>query len=622
DVVINGHLRKTDSIENIQGDGTTIVAGDASSQTIDLTNTTLTGVDHIDGGAGHDTIIGSAADDEIHGGAGSDRLYGGEGDDIAVFTNNSTSYSLRKNSNGSITVEDKTGSDGTDTVSDVETLRFADKDISVQEFMADPLTAGFNFNSDDGSYTYNTGGEVKDEAKMMGDAHIENGVLTLDGDGDYLKVTSSSDINLDDVSQRTASFWMKTDQEEGRMLVYEEGGQQAGLNIYLDNGKLYVGAYTAQDDQFDGGFIQANDENGNPLDVADGKWHHVAVTFDGDEELNDNGLTGYLDGKQFGVAEAASLGVHPDPTGIGGVNGTTLLHTGEVISEGMYFNGQLDDAKIYNEALDESAIRELYESPPEGIVVTTGEPGTQEQHLDPIEIEVPSIDLATDIVDDSSVSTDAFDSTAEEQKGSTEKEDSPSHIEENSNNADFIVVGENLNDELPSNGFAPQTTQDQVESTTAVETSPIESSNEPLIEIDPAISEATEPPSGPLDDSIGEKISVSPPDPFDSIGATPSIEIDPTPPASSDATTTTNDTSPFIVTDNGTNGTSEQPEGASSFIVTDNNGDMGDMSAMDGLDNTPTTPKEEQEEIGLAGEESVPPESVTEPAPVITEDIS
>ncbi len=81
DVVINSHLRGSDSIEEIVGEGDTVLSGDNSSQTLDLRDTKLTDIDHVEGGGGNDTIYNNDDGGEVYGGDGSDRLYGGEGND-------------------------------------------------------------------------------------------------------------------------------------------------------------------------------------------------------------------------------------------------------------------------------------------------------------------------------------------------------------------------------------------------------------------------------------------------------------------------------------------------------------------------------------------------------------
>ncbi len=61
--------------------GVTIQGLGSTSNSIDFSNTTLTGIGRIDLGNGQDTIVGSAGDDVIVGGAGHDVLNGGDGND-------------------------------------------------------------------------------------------------------------------------------------------------------------------------------------------------------------------------------------------------------------------------------------------------------------------------------------------------------------------------------------------------------------------------------------------------------------------------------------------------------------------------------------------------------------
>jgi Ca2+-binding RTX toxin-like protein len=70
-------------VETISAEGHSgvTVTGTNASQTLNFSNTTLDGIEAIDGAGGNDTITGGAGDDRIIGGAGKDKLYGGEGDD-------------------------------------------------------------------------------------------------------------------------------------------------------------------------------------------------------------------------------------------------------------------------------------------------------------------------------------------------------------------------------------------------------------------------------------------------------------------------------------------------------------------------------------------------------------
>jgi len=80
-------LSSVTGVELITANGFTAVtiSGSGSADVLDFTNTTLTGIASIGGGAGNDTIRGSAADDVIAGGNGADVLYGAGGRDIFDF---------------------------------------------------------------------------------------------------------------------------------------------------------------------------------------------------------------------------------------------------------------------------------------------------------------------------------------------------------------------------------------------------------------------------------------------------------------------------------------------------------------------------------------------------------
>lgn len=85
DIFMLARFDQDSSIERIVGgDGLNILMGTSSSNVLDFTNIELSGIAHIDGGAGNDTIIGSTGNDRIIGGAGNDTLYGDEGDDEFV----------------------------------------------------------------------------------------------------------------------------------------------------------------------------------------------------------------------------------------------------------------------------------------------------------------------------------------------------------------------------------------------------------------------------------------------------------------------------------------------------------------------------------------------------------
>ncbi|MDB5440487.1 MAG: protein of unknown function toxins and related Ca2+-binding protein, partial [Caulobacteraceae bacterium] len=86
------------------------------------------GNDDISGRGGDDVLTGEFGDDVLTGGGGNDSLDGGDGIDTAVFTGVSTLYVLTALGGGSFSVADQVGGrDGTDTLTGVELLQFADQ---------------------------------------------------------------------------------------------------------------------------------------------------------------------------------------------------------------------------------------------------------------------------------------------------------------------------------------------------------------------------------------------------------------------------------------------------------------------------------------------------------------
>jgi Matrixin/Repeat of unknown function (DUF5648)/RTX calcium-binding nonapeptide repeat (4 copies) len=108
--------------------------GPAVAQTIPDFQTSLTlvyGLPNLTiiGNAFDNTITGSGFDETFQGNAGNDTIDGGFGVDTAVYTGLRSQYQIRTLADGSFKVSDlRSGSpDGTDTLSHIEFLRFADQ---------------------------------------------------------------------------------------------------------------------------------------------------------------------------------------------------------------------------------------------------------------------------------------------------------------------------------------------------------------------------------------------------------------------------------------------------------------------------------------------------------------
>ncbi|MBK7016909.1 MAG: M10 family metallopeptidase C-terminal domain-containing protein [Sulfuritalea sp.] len=85
------------------------------------------------GGIGSDTLSGGFGSDTLSGGVGDDTLNGGFGLDVAVFSGARAGYSISRIDNVFIVddINSANGDDGTDTLSGVERIQFADAEVGV-----------------------------------------------------------------------------------------------------------------------------------------------------------------------------------------------------------------------------------------------------------------------------------------------------------------------------------------------------------------------------------------------------------------------------------------------------------------------------------------------------------
>jgi Ca2+-binding RTX toxin-like protein len=82
--------------------------------------------DTVDGGAGNDQLYGMEGNDCLTGGPGNDTLVGGSGYDTAVFAVTRAAATIVRLDDGSLRI---TGSDGIDTLREIEVLQFADRTL-------------------------------------------------------------------------------------------------------------------------------------------------------------------------------------------------------------------------------------------------------------------------------------------------------------------------------------------------------------------------------------------------------------------------------------------------------------------------------------------------------------
>lgn len=164
--------------------------------------------------------------------------------------------------------------------------------------------------------------------------HI-GGALEFDGTNDYVGTLNNIFSNAQLASGATLSAWFKTDSTAYSLIADMEGYLNLGINFVAvpNPGKLFG--------MVDGGHHRFFSDS----DVTDNNWHHAAIVWDGAGTA-----TLYLDG--VNVSSGSSGPPTPDmksrPFAIG-------THS----ALGAYYDGIIDDVRVYDRALSADEVGQL-----------------------------------------------------------------------------------------------------------------------------------------------------------------------------------------------------------------------------------------------------------------------
>lgn len=205
-------------------------------------------------------------------------------------------------------------------------------DLSSREKRQD--LAGFN----------NSGTMINDPLQVAGKVL---GALQFDGIDDYVEVADHSELNFG-TGNFSFDAWIKTDAKIGvEVLVDKRKGYNLGYSFFLNDG--YLSLQLADGSGFFGYTNYAS-----PVFVADGNWHHIAVTV---TRSSNQGILFYLDGvsTQFGNPTA-----HPST-----LDNTDNLRIGRNSSSTISdpigtFKGILDEIELFNRALTKEEIVSIF----------------------------------------------------------------------------------------------------------------------------------------------------------------------------------------------------------------------------------------------------------------------
>ncbi len=184
-----------------------------------------------------------------------------------------------------------------------------------------------------------------------------DGALDFDGIDDYIQIDDNPD--LDGMGEFTLTSWVKTDGTDTMFIINKATHNTGDL---VDDAYAF-GIHSTGQIRFQYTFANVSVMKLSNVTVADNSWHHLAVTYTGSDGFI------YLDGVAVSLARddfdpGGPINNSPEPVLIGCATDATGLVA--------FFDGSIDDVRIYNRALSSAEVSELYSIPEPATLLLLG----------------------------------------------------------------------------------------------------------------------------------------------------------------------------------------------------------------------------------------------------------
>lgn len=229
-----------------------------------------------------------------------------------------TSFTTAKN--GTVTIDADTGS-----WTYTPATNYAGSDTFT--LVATGATSG----SDSETITVNVAGAGDENSVGMPD-----GILQLDGTGDYITVAHNNALNFGAGQSFTLETWANLNDVTALKTLMDKStaGDDANYRLSVENGEVFFWSPES-------GSIDVN------FSISTDTWTHIAVTYDADADT----MTFYKNGTQVGSPASVSS--------VGDTNGDSLFIGRD--SQGRYVDGQMDEVRIWSDARTADEIEANYQ---------------------------------------------------------------------------------------------------------------------------------------------------------------------------------------------------------------------------------------------------------------------
>jgi hypothetical protein len=237
------------------------------------------------------------------------------------------------------------------TLTVTDDINLTDTDTVTITVAGSGLVGHWQFDEGGGTIAADSSGYNNVGSLVNGPTWTVQGELSFDGIDDYVDI--ADDPSLDMTTKLTVALWMKqpvlaTDKALAAKWDYRTQGCWAFQTANINSDELMVFTATSLSDNGSGGNGKTTGAN-----MAAGSWYHVAFIYDGDGAANADRLKVYVDGQEKTLSFVGTI-----PSFLQNSSASVKIGKfGRIL--GRYFNGTMDDVRIYNRALGAGEILEL-----------------------------------------------------------------------------------------------------------------------------------------------------------------------------------------------------------------------------------------------------------------------
>jgi len=169
--------------------------------------------------------------------------------------------------------------------------------------------------------------------------------LKFDGVDDYVDVGDPASEVLDfGTGNFSLAAWINVKAKSGalRIINKRDTASQKGYEMYIENGNNNLSLFISN------GVNTFGNSGDSTINLRDGNWHYVVVTFDRGGNAN------YYTDNKIGTPRNISA------SGNSSISNTQDVHIGMYNTATNYFLGLIDEVRVYNRALSASEVKALY----------------------------------------------------------------------------------------------------------------------------------------------------------------------------------------------------------------------------------------------------------------------